>query len=79
MQNYWMTVITQKERYEELAREAQTERLVRMARRAQQTQASLLRPKSLRRRTLGWLGCRLVAWGLRLQGNQGRIAQLTTC
>ena len=79
MQNYWTTVITQKQRYEEFAREAQTDRLVRLARRAQPIETITPRRKDLRRRTLGWLGCRMVTLGLRLQGNQGNAAQLTTC
>jgi hypothetical protein len=79
VQNYWLVVTTQKQRYEELAHEAQIERLVRTARREQVTDTNMLHRKGLRRRTLNWVGCRMVTWGLRLQGNQERIAQLTTC
>ena len=61
----WKELWMQQERYQELLREAQTERFLRQARTASPQY------RRLRRRALIWLGRRLVAWGQSLQCRSG--------
>lgn len=55
--DYWIA----RERYEDLLRHAQHERLIRHIIRSRRTKPGILD------RALAWLGRRLVAWGIRLQ------------
>ena len=61
----WKELWMQQERYQELLREAQTERFLRQARTASPQY------RRLRRRALIWLGRQLVAWGQSLQCRSG--------
>jgi hypothetical protein len=61
----WNDVLAQQERYVDLRREAERERLVRHA-----LNGSEKRTRSYRH-VLAWLGQRLVAWGWRLQARYG--------
>jgi hypothetical protein len=61
----WQVAWMQQEHYQELLREAETERLVRRAWMASP------RYHRLRRRARIWLGQQLVAWGQRLQCQSG--------
>ncbi len=54
-----------REHYKDLLREAERARLVRRMRAGQE------RRDHFYRRTLTWLGCRLVVWGWRLQERYG--------
>ena len=64
----WNDVLAQQERYADLRREAERERLVRQALNGRER---LARPY---RHVLAWLGQRLVAWGWRLQIRYGARA-----
>ena len=64
----WQEVWVQQERYQEMLREARTERLLQQARMASP------RYHRLRRRALIWLGQQLVAWGQSLQCHSGAPA-----
>ena len=61
----WNDVLAQQERYVDLRREVERERLVRHALNGRERRA---RPH---RHMLAWLGQRLVAWGWRLQARYG--------
>jgi len=61
----WNDVLAQQERYADLRREVERERLVRYALNGRERRA---RPY---RHVLAWLGQRLVAWGWRLQARYG--------
>jgi hypothetical protein len=61
----WNDVLAQQERYLDLRREAERERLVRQVLNGRERRA---RPY---RHMLAWLGQRLVAWGWRLQARYG--------
>ena len=64
----WNDVLAQQERYVDLRREVERERLVRHALNGHEKRA---RPY---RQVLTWLGQRLVAWGWRLQARYGARA-----
>jgi len=57
----WSDIAVQQERYRDLLREAETERLLRTAKDPTQSNHRFYG------RALTWLGQRLVAWGLSLQ------------
>ena len=57
----WTDVLAQLERYQDLRREAETYRLIRLA------QAGRERRNRFYCQALSWLGKQLVAWGRRLQ------------
>lgn len=57
----WNDIVMQQERYQDLLREAQRERLVKQA------QQSCKPGHPFYRRALTWLGKQLVTWGLSLQ------------
>ena len=56
----------------DMARKVERDRLIRQAR------ARHDREDSLHRQALAWLGCRLIAWGQRLQGRYDPVAE-TPC
>jgi hypothetical protein len=64
----WNDVLAQQERYVDLRREVEQERLARHALNGRERRASPYR------RVLAWLGQRLVAWGWRLQVRYGARA-----
>ena len=59
--------LVRQEHYKDLLREAERARLVRQMRAGQE------RRDRFYRRTLIWLGCRLVVWGWRLQERYGAV------
>lgn len=61
----WSDIIVQRERYTDLLREAERERLIR------RMLAGRRGPGHLYRRILAALGQRMVAWGCRLQARYG--------
>ncbi len=61
----WNDVLTQRERYKDLLREAERARLV------SQAPAGDRGKDRLHRRALTWLGLRLIAWGCYLQERYG--------
>jgi len=61
----WNMVWIQQERYKDLLREAERERLVRLALAARPEKAA--RRNGLLLGVMGWLGCLLVCWGEWLQ------------
>jgi hypothetical protein len=64
----WTDIVARQERYADLLREAETERLVR------QVTGRHRRHGRFRRRALSWLGHHLVTWGCRLQERYGAAA-----
>lgn len=65
----WIDVLANQERYEDMRREAQRERLVRQARPAPQKRGPVHGPARI------WLGRRLVTWGSRLQESYGAASR----
>ncbi len=57
----WIDVLAYQERYKDMRREAERERLVRQARPSREKRRPVHGPAVI------WLGRRLVAWGSRLQ------------
>ena len=64
----WKDVLVQRERYQDLLREAERHRLVR------QVLAGRERRQRAYCRAINWLGRRMVAWGQRLQEHYGATA-----
>jgi hypothetical protein len=64
----WKDVLVQRERYQDLLREAERHRLVR------QVLAGRQRRQRAYCRAINWLGRRMVAWGQRLQEHYGATA-----
>lgn len=64
----WKDVLVQRERYQDLLREAERHRLVRRALAGRQ------RPHRFFCQAMSWLGRRMVAWGQRLQERYGTAA-----
>ncbi len=61
----WLGLMDRQERYKEILREAERDRLV------QQVLAGRERRDRFYRPALAWLGCRLVEWGKSLQQRYG--------
>ena len=61
----WNDIWVQQERYQDFLKEAETERLARLARMASPQY------RGLRRQTLAWLGQQLVVWGQNLECQSG--------
>jgi hypothetical protein len=64
----WSDILAQQERYADLRRETERERLVRYVLEGRDG-----RPRAIRQ-TLNWLGQRLVAWGYSMQERCGAAA-----
>ena len=64
----WTDVVARQERYADLLREAESERL------ARQVMARGRTHGRFHRRALGWMGHHLVTWGCRLQERYGAAA-----
>jgi hypothetical protein len=61
----WYDNLIQQERYQDLQREAQRDRLVKLAQQSRELSHSFYR------RAFTWLGKQLVCWGLSLQAQAG--------
>ena len=64
----WTDIVARQERYADLLREAETERLIRQAMGRGRTHGRF------HRRALSWLGHHLVTWGCALQERYGAAA-----
>ena len=71
----WNAFAVQKEHRQDMLREAENERMVRLARMGNQAN------HRLHCRVLSWLGCHLVNWGLHLQKRYGAapVTPATAC